>query len=215
MVIRAFPPVDQANSDGLLAVGGDLEIESLLLAYRSGIFPWPIDNHTLAWFCPPKRALLFIDQLHVSRTLKKLQRSNPYSFSIDHSFESVITACANAERGGGTWITPSLQAAYCKLHLAGYAHSVEVWRENYLVGGLYGVALAGMFAGESMFHHESDTSKLALLHLIEQLRARGVKWIDCQVMTPLFKSFGARLVARAEFLELLCDSLSAAKKTPR
>lgn len=209
MVISAFPPLKLASPDGLLAVGGDLEIESLLLAYTSGIFPWPIDEETLAWFSPPKRALLFLNEFHISRSLSKLVRKNPFKITFDRDFASVIAACADVKRGSGTWITSEMQAAYLEFHHAGFAHSVEVWNQDRLVGGLYGVSIAKMFAGESMFHLESDASKVALVYLVEHLKGRAIEWIDCQVMTPLFKSFGARMIEREQFLKLLQRALKS------
>jgi len=213
MVVIKFPPVEEANDYGLVAVGGDLDVSSLLLAYQSGIFPWPMfGERYLTWFSPAERALLFLNEFIVPRSLRKALKRGNYSFRINSNFSSVINQCAelvNRPGQDGTWITPSIVEAYIQLHSAGYAHSIECYREEQLVGGLYGVSIGGMFAGESMFYREANASKLTLWFLVEYLRAHGVLWIDCQFRTPLFESFGARDVAREEFLELLKEALSA------
>ena len=207
MTIAEFPPVETADEHGLLAVGGDLEVDSLLLAYSSGIFPWPFDRHYPAWFSPPERAVLFLKEFDISRSLQKKQKQAPYSFSFDSDFESVIRHCAkSAFRKGqsGTWITPAMIKAYVKLHICGHAHSVEAWDDKgKLAGGLYGVSIGRMFAGESMFYLKPDASKLAFAFLVEHLRGRKVEWIDCQVINPLTKSFGAREIPRKEYLKML------------
>lgn len=206
-MIEKFPPHETASVEGLLAVGGDLEPESLLLAYRNGIFPWPIlGNDVLAWFSPPLRALLFFEDFSISRSLKKLIKNNPYRISFNSCFDEVIRQCAiSSHRGNqvGTWITPEMIEAYRLLHRVGYAHSVECFNGTELVGGLYGVSIGGMFAGESMFYLEPNTSKLCLCHLIDHLSSQGLEWIDCQQLTPLFRNFGAKHVPRAQFLNLL------------
>lgn len=206
-----FPPVSMADDDGLLALGGELDEETLLLAYRSGIFPWPFDESTLAWFAPPKRCVLFFDEMHISKSLARSRRREVYTFSINKNFKDVIGACAKAKnRKGqrGTWITKDMVRAYTELNRHGYAQSVETWQESELVGGLYGVKIGGFFAGESMFHKETDASKLSLWYLVEVLKKEGLSWIDCQVMTPLLKSFGARLIPRDEYQVLLKEALS-------
>lgn len=205
MTILEFPPLEDADENGILAVGGDLEVESLLLAYKSGIFPWPIQN-LIVWFSPPKRTVLFMDEVHISKSLQKELKRGKFSFAIDRAFEEVIMACAEfKERQGqrGTWINSDIVQAYSTFHKAGYAHSIECYEGENLVGGLYGVSIGHMFAGESMFHRKSNTSKLSLCYLLDYLRPKGVKWIDCQVMTPLLRSFGAREIERDEFLKLL------------
>lgn len=210
MVVKKFPPVDSADEYGFLCAGGDLEPESLLLAYRTAIFPWPIaDEELITWFSPPRRALLFLNEAHVSKSLQKEFRRGRFEVRINTRFGDVMAGCADRrkeiQRGAqaGTWITEEMQEAYLRLHLLGHAHSIETFLEDQLVGGLYGVSIGGFFAGESMFYKESNASKVALIALVEHLRARGVPWIDCQVMTPLFKTFGAREVRRADYLKLL------------
>ncbi|MFM1847232.1 MAG: leucyltransferase [Pseudomonadota bacterium] len=206
MVIEAFPPVSDADESGLLAVGGDLDPESLLLAYRSGIFPWPLHERQLAWFSPSERGVLFLKDFHISTSLKKVRNRPGWSFSFDERFAEVITACAeSAHRPGqsGTWITKKIISGYEEFHRAGFAHSVETYYEGELVGGLYGVAIGGFFAGESMFFKKADASKLALCHLVEHLVKVGVTWIDCQMVTPLLRSFGAQEISRDDYLKIL------------
>ena len=210
MAISRFPPVDSADEDGLLAVGGDLDVDSLLLAYRNGIFPWPAGEHLLAWFSPPVRAVLFLEDFHISKSLEKKVKKEAYTLCINRDTPSVIRACAkasNRKRQRGTWITGEMIEAYIHFHTAGYCHSVECYLGNSLVGGLYGVCINGFFAGESMFHTESDASKICLVHLVHTLKSRGFTWLDCQVMTPLLETFGACEVSRGAFLDLLEESL--------
>lgn len=196
-----FPPVESADDEGLLAVGGDLSIDTLLQAYRGGIFPWPIEGYPLLWFAPPERAILSFDDFHVSRSLRKQMKNAKCVVTIDKAFEEVLRACAAPrEYESETWILPPMIAAYGRLHRAGWAHSVEVWLDHELVGGLYGVAIGGYFAGESMFHRRSGASKIALVHLVEHLQNRGATWIDVQMPTPLFESFGAKCIARDRFM---------------
>jgi leucyl/phenylalanyl-tRNA--protein transferase len=199
----AFAPVE-----GIVAIGGSLTTTNLLRAYRKGIFPWPINDEILPWCCPEVRAILNFDDLHVSRRLARVRRQNKFEFTIDKAFADVIECCATIERKdqSGTWITSRIFDAYCKLHKEGYAHSVEVWRDNTLVGGLYGVDSGGAFAGESMFSLVSDASKLALLYLVDHLKSRGLSWIDIQMMTPHMEAMGAREVHRVEFLEMLATA---------
>lgn len=211
MVIKRFPPVSDADENGLLAIGGDLEVESLLLAYRNGVFIWPVIEGVLTWFAPPKRAVLFLDEFYIPSSLRKLRRKANFSFKINCDFNAVILACAeNVNRGrqGGTWITPEVVAAYKALHEAGYAASIECYQDEKLAGGLYGVVINGMFAGESMFYRVSNASKLALCFLVDYLREQGVPWIDCQVLTPLLESFGARELNREDFMETLQQELN-------
>jgi leucyl/phenylalanyl-tRNA--protein transferase len=189
----------------IIGFGGELSVTNLRSAYRNGIFPWHIDGLPLPWYCPEKRAILEFDKLKVSRSLRKDRRRSEYRLSIDEAFPQVIANCARVARpeGPGTWITDEFEAAYIALHHEGDAHSVEVWENDELVGGLYGVDAGGVFCGESMFHLRPNTSKFALLHLVEHLSARGATWLDVQVMTPHFKAFGAVEIDRADFLERL------------
>jgi len=205
MAIAAFPDPRSANADGIVAVGGDLHPDSLLLAYRQGIFPWPVDRLPLLWFCPAERAILEFADLHIPRSLARARMRTTLRFSIDMAFPAVIRACAEAPRPrqDGTWITLQIMAAYTLLHRLGIAHSVEAWNGERLVGGVYGVAIDGAFAAESMFYREPNASKLALLHLIEHLRRRGLDWIDTQVLTPHVVRLGAKAISRGDFLEKL------------
>lgn len=198
----------------MIAVGDDLSVETLRDAYRHGIFPWPHEGLPLPWFSPRRRTVIFFDELHVGRTLRKSSRRAGLEFTIDRDFRSVIRACADSRRGDddGTWISEDIIEAYTRLHDAGDAHSVEVWENGELAGGLYGVDSGGAFTGESMFHQRADASKLALLHLIGHLRSRGSTWLDCQVMTPHMRALGAREIPRAQFLDLLADAQAGANK---
>ncbi len=208
MPVTKFPDPRRAPSDGLLAIGGDLHPESLLLAYSQGIFPWPVDHPpVLAWFCPNPRAILRFSDLHLPESLARAQRKakSVWRFSADQAFEEVIRACSQAPRPGqdGTWITPEMVEAYIEFHRLGHAHSVEVWEGSELVGGIYGVEVGGVFAGESMFYKKPNASKLALLHLIELLKSRGASWIDIQMLTPHMKALGACEIKRDDFLKEL------------
>jgi len=205
--MSTFPDPRYAPSD-VVAMGEDLRVEVLREAYRKGIFPWPHDGLPLPWFSPRRRTVLFFDQLHVGRSLRKAQNRAPYTFTIDRDFPSVIAACAEAERPeqDGTWIAPNILDAYTRFNAAGDVHSVEAWEGDTLAGGLYGVDAGGVFTGESMFHLRPDASKLALLFLIDHLRTRGATFLDCQVMTPHMKSLGAREISRGKFLDLLADA---------
>jgi leucyl/phenylalanyl-tRNA--protein transferase len=200
-----FPDPRYARGD-IVAVGNDLRVETLRDAYRHGIFPWPHEElAVLPWFSPKRRTVIFFDELHVGRTLRKSMKRAGLTFTVDRDFAAVIRACSHVPRPEqeGTWIGPEIVDAYTRFHASGDAHSVEVWQDGELVGGLYGVDSGGVFTGESMFHRLSDTSKLALIFLIDQLKARGCTWIDCQVMTPHMEALGAREIARSKFLDLL------------
>ena len=200
--IVAFPPVSQAltDPDGLLAAGGDLTPEWLLTAYRMGIFPWYEDGQPILWWSPNPRLVIVPGQLHISRSLRKILRKQAFRVTLDLCFERVISACAEPRAEyGGTWITEEMQAAYCQFHEAGFAHSVEVWSGDELVGGLYGIALGKVFFGESMFSRVSDASKVALAHLTQQLQDWGFELIDCQVSNPHLRSLGAREIPRESF----------------
>ncbi|MEZ5427308.1 MAG: leucyl/phenylalanyl-tRNA--protein transferase [Pyrinomonadaceae bacterium] len=197
------------NARDIIGFGGDLSVENLRNAYSKGIFPWHIDGLPLPWFCPERRAVLELDELHIPRSLKKEWRKTDFTFSIDGDFRAVIENCADVRRPheNGTWITDEFIEAYLEFHRTGAAHSVEVRSSSgQLVGGLYGVDADGVFCGESMFHLRSNASKFALLFLIEHLRERGSTWIDIQVMTPHFQILGAKEIKRAEFLDKLKET---------
>ena len=202
MPVKAFPNPRNSDEDGLLAVGGDLSPETLILAYRQGIFPWPIEGLPLPWFCPPQRAILDFDDLHIPRSLHRSWNKKPYQITLDAAFQSVIQQCAST-RQKETWITSQMEEAYVRLHQMGLAHSAEAWIGDRLVGGVYGVSVEGTFAGESMFHLEDDASKHALLHLVEHLRGRGLGWIDIQQLTPHMERLGAKLIPRDDYLDRL------------
>jgi leucyl/phenylalanyl-tRNA--protein transferase len=217
MSASEWPSPDPADELGLVALDYNLSSERLISAYRHGIFPWPDSSpfSPIPWVCPPRRAILEFEHLHIPRNLRKSRRDMAsLRFTIDQAFESVIAACAAAPRSGqrGTWITPAMVGAYVQLHRLGHAHSVEAWESDELVGGLYGVTAAGVFTGESMFHRVNDASKLCVLHLIEHLRARGSTWLDIQQMTRHFALLGAREISRAEFLKILGAERRAARK---
>jgi leucyl/phenylalanyl-tRNA--protein transferase len=207
-----FPAVEQAlhEPDGLLALGGDLGSERLLLAYRSGIFPWFGPQQPILWWSPDPRLVLYPEQLHISRSLARTLNGNRFTASMDRDFAAVITHCAAPRHGqAGTWITDEMRAAYLRLHQEGHAHSVECWLGDELVGGLYGIAIGRIFFGESMFALVPDASKVAFVRLVEQLRRWGYPLIDCQVRTDHLVSLGACTVARDEFIDILnrhCDS---------
>ena len=202
----SFPPVERARRDpnGLLCAGGDLSPERLLEAYRRGIFPWYSGSEPILWWSPDPRLVLYCDALKISRSLAKSARNKGYEVRIDGAFGRVLAGCAAPRPGdGGTWLGEEMRRAYLALHRAGYAHSFETWRGGELVGGLYGVALGRMFYGESMFSHATDASKVALVGLVQELRARGFPLIDCQVRTALLVSLGAREIPRRDFLRAL------------
>lgn len=199
----AFPNISLADEEGLLAIGGDLSLDRLILAYKSGIFPWFNEDEVILWWSPDPRFVLFPKDLNVSKSMKQFMRHCDYEITVNKDFKSVITACAKAKRDGqsGTWITNNMIEAYCKLHESGYAKSIEVWKEQELVGGLYGVDLNnGVFCGESMFAKESNASKAAFITFIQNT---DYKIIDCQVYTSHLESLGAKEVSRAAFLKYL------------
>jgi leucyl/phenylalanyl-tRNA--protein transferase len=199
-----FPPQELAGADGLLAVGGDLSLERLLLAYRQGIFPWYEGRHIL-WWCPDPRFVLLPSGLKVSKSMRQLIRRQTWEFRTDTDFRQVISRCKTISRRGqeSTWITDEVREAYVALHLAGFAHSAEVWQGSTLVGGLYGIRLGKVFFGESMFSAVSNASKYAFILYVQQLQREGVGLIDCQVYTEHLESLGARMIPRPEFLALL------------
>ena len=205
-----FPPVDNADEHGILAIGGDLSPERLLLAYRSGIFPWFNEEDPIIWWTPDPRFVMLPEHLKVSKSMKQLLRKNIFTVTFDRDFIGVITACQTIKRHGqqGTWITRDMLEAYYQLHQLGFAHSVEVWREDKLVGGLYGVSLGKAFFGESMFAKESNTSKVAYISLVHKLQDLDFQIIDCQVYTEHLESLGAIEIPRAEFIKIIEDALN-------
>lgn len=205
-----FPDPRISTPEGIVAIGGPLTPESLVQAYVRGIFPWPIEGLPLTWFCPPQRAIVEFDLLHIPRSLARERRRTSFRFTIDHDFKAVMKACATVKRNGesGTWITAQMTRAYSALHDLGRAHSVEVWDGDELVGGIYGVDAGGVFAGESMFHRRPNASKLALLYLIDHLASRGADWMDIQVISPHMQALGAIEIGRDTFLRKLAEAQS-------
>jgi leucyl/phenylalanyl-tRNA--protein transferase len=189
----------------LLAGGGDLAPGTILAAYRAGIFPWPDATGTLLWWSPDPRTILPLDGMHVSRRLRRTQQRGGFRVSVDEACATVISACA--DRAEGTWITTSIHAAYVRLHELGWTHSLEVWRDDELAGGVYGVAIGGFFAAESMFHTVRDASKIALAALVEHLRTRGFVLLDVQLQTPHLASLGSVEIPRAEYLARLAEAV--------
>jgi len=204
-----FPPPHRARPDGLLAVGGDLSMERLLLAYSMGIFPWFSRNDPILWWSPDPRMVLFPGEFRASRSLRRAVRAGNLDVTLDQAFDDVIRECARIPRMGqdGTWITPEMEVSYRELHRAGFAHSVECWRDGELVGGLYGISLGASFFGESMFSRVSNASKIALYHLVQLSLKWEFEFIDCQVYTEHLESLGAREIPRGQFLKWLGESL--------
>lgn len=194
-----FPNSQHADEDGLLAIGGNLSTQMLLLAYQNGIFPWYNFNDPICWYSPHLRFVLLPAELKISKSMRQTINSKTFTITYNTAFLQVITACANAKRNGetGTWINPDMQTAYHQLHLQGYAHSVEVWQNNHLVGGLYGVQINNVFCGESMFSNVSNASKMALIWLCQNL---NFTLIDCQLPTPHLQSMGGKLISRSDFM---------------
>ena len=205
-----FPDVEDALPDGLLAIGGDLSTERLILAYRNGIFPW-FDDDTPMWWSPDPRFVLFPEELKVSKSMKQLIKKNAFDFSVDSNFKDVITNCQKTLRRDqdGTWITEDVRNAYIQLHEIGYAHSAETWHEGKLVGGLYGIRMGKAFFGESMFSHQSNASKYAFIKMVQLLKEEGVQLIDCQVHTNHLESLGARMIPRVEFITRISELIDA------
>jgi leucyl/phenylalanyl-tRNA---protein transferase len=205
-----FPPLEKAmrEPNGLLAAGGDLSADRLIQAYRHGCFPWFQEGQPILWWSPDPRTVLFPEELHVSRSLAKVMRQEHYQVTFDQDFAAVIQACAAPRLyADGTWITDSVQAAYLELHRRGHAHSVEVWSNGELVGGLYGLAMGQLFFGESMFSRADNASKVGFATLVERLVAWGFVLIDCQMPTDYLHSFGARAIARTTFADYLRQHL--------
>ncbi len=201
----SFPPVEAADENGIVAIGGDLSTERLLLAYRSGIFPWYNEDEPIIWWCPDPRFVLFPDDLKISKSMQAVLRNGKFRFTINRAFAQVIQNCKTIERNGqdGTWITAAVQKAYTELHTLGFAHSAEAWMNGELVGGLYGIRMGNVFFGESMFSKQSNASKFAFINYVQQLQKEGVALIDCQVYTEHLESLGTGMIGREEFIGLL------------
>lgn len=202
-----FPPVEFATPDGVLCQGGHLTSWSLLSAYSQGIFPWPHTGYDLLWFAPPHRGVLFFDEFYLNSRLRRALRNSGFRITFNECFSEVMRACAaprwcEGEWETGTWINDEVLESYTELHRLGFAHSVECWRDERLVGGLYGVNLGLYFAGESMFHREDNASKMCVVALVEKMSEAGAYWLDIETLTPHFEKMGARLVPREQFMEL-------------
>lgn len=197
-----FPNPSLAEEDGLLAIGGDLSSERLILAYKNGIFPWFNEETPILWYSPHERFVLFPEEVKISKSMRQVINSQKFKITFDTAFKEVIRACAEMKREGqdGTWITQDMQQAYIQLHELGFAHSIEVWQNKELVGGLYGVLVNRVFCGESMFSKQSNTSKLALIWLCQNA---NIKLIDCQIYSEHLEKLGAKLISRAEFMDYL------------
>ncbi|WKK66324.1 leucyl/phenylalanyl-tRNA--protein transferase [Lutimonas zeaxanthinifaciens] len=200
-----FPPVERASPEGILAFGGDLSPERLILAYQNGIFPWYNEGEPIIWYSPDPRMVLFLDELKVSKSMARLMRKNEFTVTMNQDFKQVIENCQHAPRKDqlGTWITEDMKQAYIKLNQLGFAKSVEVWKGSELVGGLYGIDLGHVFCGESMFSKVSNTSKLAFIYLVQTLSEKNYRLIDCQVYNEHLESLGAREISRADFMKIL------------
>lgn len=200
-----FPPVETAHSSGILAFGGDLSVERLILAYKSGIFPWFEDGEEITWFSPEWRMVLFLNQLRITKSTRNILNRNNFKITFNQAFKDVITNCQQIKRKDqlGTWITDEMLASYLKLHEMGYAKSVEVWQENELVGGLYGIDLGHVFCGESMFSKVSNASKIAFIHLAEKLKKENYQVMDAQVYNEYLESLGCEEIPRDLFMQIL------------
>ncbi len=201
-----FPPAYMTNEDGILAIGGDLSVERLVLAYQNGIFPWFNPNDPIIWWSPDPRFVLYPSELKVAKSMRPYFNQKKFRLTVDQHFEKVIYACQRAKRprqSGGTWITDDMVEGYVQLHKQGFAHSIEVWKKEELVGGLYGVALGKVFFGESMFSKVSNASKFGFISLVRKLETLGFNLIDCQQPTRYLSSMGARKIPRAVFLKLI------------
>ena len=199
-----FPPINEALEDGLLAMGGEVTVERLLLAYKSGIFPW-YEGETPLWWSPDPRFVLYPEKLKVSKSMEALIRKKKFRFSTNSAFSQVIRSCKTLQRKGqdGTWITDELEQSLNKLHQLGFAHSAETWLENELVGGLYGIRMGNLFFGESMFSKETNASKFSFINFVKLLEFEKVKLIDCQVYTEHLESLGAEMIPRTEFIKTI------------
>lgn len=198
----AFPNYEVTNEDGIIALGGDLSPNRLMLAYRKGIFPWYSEGQPIIWHCPKERMVLFPDELRISKSMKQIMKKNIFSISENKAFDEVIYWCKNIDRadGYGTWITDEMEQAFMKLHKLGFAHSIEVWQNEMLIGGLYGIKIGNVFCGESMFSKVSNASKVAFISLVQN---HQFDLIDCQVYNNHLASLGAREISRDEFLQFL------------
>jgi leucyl/phenylalanyl-tRNA---protein transferase len=204
-----FPSVEIATAEGIVAIGGDLSVERLLLAYRSGIFPWYNEGEPIVWWSPDPRFVLFPEKLRVTKSMQSVLNNGTFRFTINRAFTAVLQNCKTITRKQqeGTWITPAVQQAYTQLHEQGYAHSAEAWVNGELVGGLYGIKLGNVFFGESMFSKTSNASKFAFINYVRQLQKEKVTLIDCQVYTPHLESLGAEMIERSRFIALLAENL--------
>lgn len=204
-----FPPPESADDEGLLAIGGDLSEERLLLAYKNGIFPW-YEGQVPLWWNPDPRFVIFPEELKVSKSMKQVLRGNTFTITTNQAFKQVIHNCRKTPRHGqdGTWINKEVIEAYTNLHLSGIAHSFEAWHNGELAGGLYGLRMGNVFFGESMFSHVSNASKAAFITGVQQMQAGGLQLIDCQIYTPHLESLGARMIRRPDFLELLKQNIT-------
>jgi len=201
-----FPPVHEADENGLLAIGGDLEVDTLLTAYKQSIFPWPLSKeYPLTWFSPDPRGVILFSDLHIPKSLKKFLKKKIYNVTFNQHFEKIIKRCCNIKRKGETetWITHEMIQSYINLFHKGHAFSVEVWEKNQIVGGMYGVCIGNFFAGESMFHEKTNASKVAIISLIEHLKSHQVTFLDTQMTTPVTEMLGASEISREKYLYLL------------
>ena len=208
---KFFPPAEEAGAEGIVGFGGQLTPDWLLDAYQHGIFPWPSGQagEDIPWCSPDPRAIIELEGFHAPRRLQRTCRSGRFAVTLDEDFAGVIRGCATAgDRKGRTWLTGAMIGAYTRLFMLGYAHSVEVWHEGQLAGGVYGVAIAGLFAAESMFHRDGDASKVALVRLVSRLRAQGYALLDIQQLTPHTAQFGAIEIPRGEYLRRLAEALA-------
>ena len=207
---NSFPPPQMANRDGVLAIGGDLSPERLLNAYRIGVFPWYNPEDPILWWCPDPRFVLFPEKLKIARSMRPYLNQPKFQLTFDREFSTVMRRCAKVDRKGqrgiGTWISEEMVQAYTRLHTMGFAHSVEVWQEDELVGGLYGIALGRVFFGESMFAEVSNASKFGFIRLVQRLQELGYRMIDCQQKTPHLASLGAESIPRRQFLSVLREN---------
>ncbi len=211
--LRSFPDPRMTLDEGILDISDDLRVERLLEAYSFGIFPWPHEDLPTLWYCPTDRGILDFADFNVPQSLQKFLRKTPWTFTLDLAFDQVLDACAAASRPNqkGTWITKKLLKAYREFHRAGYAHSLEVWDGEELVGGLYGVYVGGVFCGESMFFKKSNASKFALVQMVDFLKDHDLTWIDIQMVTPLLKIMGGKYISRERFLARLDNSKKSAQ----